>query len=593
MLFVGGAQRSYGAEYFVSPSGSSTGDGSKAKPYNLTTVLTGSVAQPGDTFWLMGGTHAIGYLSTKLQGAAGRPVTLRAIPGQRATVDGAITHWSSAGYVDFWGLEWTRNDPNRISTQTGFYPTDIAKHNGFNTFVPYVRMINLVIHDQVGSGVYMSPETVGSEIHGCLAYNNGYLTADVSDGHAFYIKNNGVQKTLSDNIAINGIASGFHIFTEGADTFKNIVLDGNVAFNAGIYSPSRGYRDLVLGGDGGQVVVDAITVQNSFLYYKPGTKSTVLGQALIGRDGANGSLTLTGNHFTAGLCVKNWARGSVTGNRIGNSGCVLDLYQNLAGGTGVSWNGNNYQCYNSPATPFRLTKSSAQSLSFTSWKQQTGYDATSQCTEGACVGVECYVRPNKYEAGRANLIVYNWAGQSSVSVDVSSVLPVGTAYEVRNAQNYYATPVLSGVYQGGALSLPMTGLTVAKPNGSFTATAPIGPNFNVFILCPLPSGTPDNLNAASGVATGVSAATLLANDTNLRAPLTLTGVSATSANGGTVTQNSSQISYQSATGYSGADTFMYTVVDALGSVGTGLVTVTVTADNSIDPVKNLHIVDPP
>lgn len=73
-------------------------------------------------------------------------------------------------------------------------------------------------------------------------------------------------------------------------------------------------------------------------------------------------------------------------------------------------------------------------------------------------GTHVIVRPNAYEAGRANIIVYNWSQLGSVSADLSSVLRIGDTYEVRNAQNFYAAPVLSGTYGGGSISLPMAAI---------------------------------------------------------------------------------------------------------------------------------------
>jgi hypothetical protein len=99
-------------------------------------------------------------------------------------------------------------------------------------------------------------------------------------------------------------------------------------------------------------------------------------------------------------------------------------------------------------------------------------------------GTKVIVRPNPYELGRANIVVYNWSRQSSVAVDVSRVLRSGDRYEVRNAQNFATgTPVLSGTYQGGSLSLPMSGTSPAKPIGRSTKTPPTtGPRFNAFVL---------------------------------------------------------------------------------------------------------------
>jgi hypothetical protein len=99
-------------------------------------------------------------------------------------------------------------------------------------------------------------------------------------------------------------------------------------------------------------------------------------------------------------------------------------------------------------------------------------------------GTKVVVRPNPYESGRANIVVYNWSRQSSVPVDVSRVLRAGDRYEVRNAQNFATgTPVLSGTYQGGKLSLPMSGVSPAKPIGRSTKTPPpTGPRFNAFVV---------------------------------------------------------------------------------------------------------------
>jgi len=76
------------------------------------------------------------------------------------------------------------------------------------------------------------------------------------------------------------------------------------------------------------------------------------------------------------------------------------------------------------------------------------------------------------------------SADASVAVDVGSVLAPGAVYEVRNAQDFFVPPVLCGVFQGAPLVLPMTGLTVAAPNGPLLTPPPTGPTFNVFVLLP-------------------------------------------------------------------------------------------------------------
>src|SRR5262249_3837434 len=103
------------------------------------------------------------------------------------------------------------------------------------------------------------------------------------------------------------------------------------------------------------------------------------------------------------------------------------------------------------------------------------------------------VRPNGYETGRGNIIVYNRGLQPAVTVDLSSVLAPGASYEIRNAQNFFASTVRSGVYTGPPVSIPMSGS--AAPSVSFGAPTPSGPEFNAFVVltkaaAPPPTATP-------------------------------------------------------------------------------------------------------
>jgi hypothetical protein len=90
-------------------------------------------------------------------------------------------------------------------------------------------------------------------------------------------------------------------------------------------------------------------------------------------------------------------------------------------------------------------------------------------------------------------------------VDVSGILSDGDGYEVRNAQDFYGAPVLQGTYNGSALVLPMTGLSVATPIG-VAAPASTGSEFNAFILLPASSGgTPTATHTRTPTAPGATA----------------------------------------------------------------------------------------
>ncbi|HKV49608.1 MAG TPA: hypothetical protein VJO52_00265, partial [Gemmatimonadaceae bacterium] len=85
------------------------------------------------------------------------------------------------------------------------------------------------------------------------------------------------------------------------------------------------------------------------------------------------------------------------------------------------------------------------------------------------------------EAGRANILIYNWGGQGAVSVDLSQVLRPGDHYVVVNAQNFFGAPVTTGTYGGGAITIPITSVTPPTP---ITGKAPwtTGNQFNAYVV---------------------------------------------------------------------------------------------------------------
>ena len=116
------------------------------------------------------------------------------------------------------------------------------------------------------------------------------------------------------------------------------------------------------------------------------------------------------------------------------------------------------------------------------------------------------VRPNKYEKGRAHIIVLNFDKGSTVSVDLSnSGLSGGQSYEIRDAQNFYGAPVVTGTYNGGSITLPMT-QTAAAQMINYTTPPHTSSEFGVFVVLPTSGSTssapapdtPANANAERG-----------------------------------------------------------------------------------------------
>src|SRR5207247_6620355 len=84
--------------YYVTPSGSASGDGSAGQPWNLATALAGGGGrvQPGDTIWVRSGTYR-GQFINSLNGTASTLIVVRQYPGERATIDGNLV--ISGSYV--------------------------------------------------------------------------------------------------------------------------------------------------------------------------------------------------------------------------------------------------------------------------------------------------------------------------------------------------------------------------------------------------------------------------------------------------------------------------------------------------------------
>ncbi len=101
------------AEHYVAVDGKAEGAGSEAAPWDLASTLSGTrQVAPGDTIWVRAGIYkhpnrrpgGNGY-SVKLVGAAGKPIHVRAVPGERVTVDGGLRVEDPSKFLWIWDLE--------------------------------------------------------------------------------------------------------------------------------------------------------------------------------------------------------------------------------------------------------------------------------------------------------------------------------------------------------------------------------------------------------------------------------------------------------------------------------------------------------
>ena len=451
-------------DFFVSPTGSPSGDGSFAKPWDLATALAGPAeVTPGSTIWLRGGmyTNAAdprGFAST-LMGTPDAPIVVRQYPEERATVTNIL--FVTGAYTWFWGFEVTNPAPQQ------------GVMHGVHLKGPGLKVINLVVHDATDDGIFIGPEAAGAEVNGSIVYNNG-RTDNLT--HGIYCKSHTGTLLLKDNIVFDNWAYGFHCYANDGPYIQNIDLEGNVAFNNYIWGvPSD--ADILVGG---VFPASGITVNENYTYRTnfANTLSADIGSDVV----ANQDLVCTNNYFIGGWWrMGAWATATVTGNTLYNftsGGMVWTLGSDSSD---ERWSDNTL--FGDPSAVV-WRHDTADVTTFDGWRTQNGFADPGTYAGSAPTGVKIVVRPNQYEPGRANIIVYNWAQQSTVSVDVSGILDRGDRYVVQNAEDFYGPPIASGIYKGQPLELPMVSITPPSPVGVVTAQpAPVtGPTFNVFVL---------------------------------------------------------------------------------------------------------------
>jgi hypothetical protein len=159
-----------------------------------------------------------------------------------------------------------------------------------------------------------------------------------------------------------------------------------------------------------------------------------------------------------------WENVDFKGNTIYSNDEALDLKMPRGiNSKGYRWDFNTY--FSDSTVRLKFANDSGV-VSFSQWRGTTGFDAHSQLMTDRPSGIKVFVRPNRYEPGRAHIVIYNWDLRDIVSVDLNSILVRGTQFEIRDAQNYFGEPVLRGVYNGGPLQLPTRLSKVTAPIGN-------------------------------------------------------------------------------------------------------------------------------
>jgi hypothetical protein len=403
----------------VSVDGSPTGTGSSADPVDLETALSsGGPAEPGDTIWLAAGTY-LGVFTSDLSGTDTSPITVRPLPGAHVILDSNAGVARGTGltingeWATYRGLEVLSSDPDRASEEDTSSPTDITLGGGISIFGPNVKVINCVVHDTAQGFSFWNP-AVDSEVYGNIIFNNGWTAPGRGHGHAIYTQNETGTKRIEDNIIFFGFGTGIHAYTEGG-SIQGFQISDNVWFHTGASDPRASQRkDNCLVG-GLQPVARFTMTRNLGWSLGRGTR---LG---YGDSVQNIDATLTDNYLVESLWIWGlWETLTFAGNT---------FYGSLDNVDPADFPGNEF----APDPP----------------------DS----------GTRVFVNPNRYDAGRARVAIYNYDESATVDVDLTALLQSGEAYTVHSVFDLRGPPLVEGTYDGAPVAFPMGAVAPPQPNG--------------------------------------------------------------------------------------------------------------------------------
>jgi len=434
--------------HYVSPTATGAGDGSFDAPWTLQQALSQPAAlDPGDVVWLRGGTYtgtafsdpSLGRVSFTCgtRGTAEAPIVFRNHRDERVTIDGegneVALFVQNCSHTWFWGLEVMSSAPVRTPSRAYIYVT-----------APDVKFINMILHD-LADGINLWTAATDAELYGSLIYHNGWDETGGGHGHGIYTQNKAPSvKKIHDNIFFSQY--GMNVRAWSTNQFvDNFAFEGNIAFNGGSLSEnaSRKFNFFVVGNNPKAPTRNLVVRHN---YTFAGNTTTTPACNAFGPNYGAVDMRMEDNHLLGQLRVTGPYTNAVIARNT------------ILGGTALPFiTGTGFRMEDHPDNIY------AQDVPKT--------------------GVEAFVRPNRYEPGRAHVAIYNWGGADAVDIDATALgLRPGDAYEIIHAMDYFDDRITRTYDGGGTIAVPMTGHTFAQAIGSTKAPVSQFPLFGAFVI---------------------------------------------------------------------------------------------------------------
>jgi hypothetical protein len=426
-----------------------------------------TINRAGDTILIHGGDY-YGHHTLWASGDEGNPLVVMPYNNEvvRMIGEGAenMTLSIMGNFTVVRDLIITQTERNRASATNESWPDDIDTEIGLTIGGEGVKLLNSIIYNVYSNGLGSSSNGVDVEISGCIIFNAGWRTLSRGAGHGMYLSNNEGEKTIRKNIIFNSYGHGIQFYTEGSQKLIGSTFEDNIIFNAGVPSSSDGVgvtRNFMMGGN---APISDMIIRGNHTYFPVNSSGTGMH---IGYNTVNESCIIKDNYIVRGekVFVMHRFKSTIMQNNtiIGKkdeSLASVFFPEDVALRGEYNWDMNSYI---GEEESFFYANDNA-TLNLEDWQDQLDFDQNSSFEQVAGMKNHIKVIPNDYQEGRAHVVVYNWENQDEVSIDLGDIMERNDTYIIYDVENVFE-PLLSGVYNGESVEIPMHLSEIIQPTG--------------------------------------------------------------------------------------------------------------------------------
>jgi hypothetical protein len=427
-----------------------------------------------------------------------------------------------SGFVQFENFEVTCLDSiNRLKV-ADINDVNCEPSNGYHamTGINHIaatvnRYVNLVVRNIPGVAMGSWKDTANTEVYGCLFYNNGYILHQkatcgatevlvIGKGPGIYSQNTSPNQNrrFINNIFMNNYDSGLFVWSATTqptfDYLRNYDISRNIFVNNG--GPQRDETANMIvksNSTNGFNHPSNINIDNN-IFYINNSSSYVSGIDVRNTSGVN----MTHNFIFKGTAGVTFTSNNTNINFHDNyyHGKRLQVLTTPANYSSNHW----YMDYNKYYTRTDATNMFETVLSSTRYiieDFQTLYSDEKHSTRDQLdnwvanihyltnnySAPKAFITQNQYNPNVFYVTVHNTKPFNSsfdnIPVDFSAYgIPAGTNYKIRDAQNYFGTPI-TGSIASNSISFPMTLTAFELPLG-YVETTPEHSlkDLNVFVV---------------------------------------------------------------------------------------------------------------